>query len=208
MPDARRPGPADPAGERGLSLIELLVAMALFTGLLAAVYGVLISVQRQSVDLQARETSVGDARLAVQSMDRQIRSGNVLADPAAETLPRSLRVYTQADGDPRCVQWQVDTGAGTLRTRSWSTTWSTDGDVEPWGVLARGLVDPRSPTTPYTPFALSAASSAYGSRLVDIRLLVQPAGSVAAPLEVQTSLSGRNTQYGYDRGTCSPVPAA
>lgn len=188
--------------ERGLTLIELLVSMALFTGLLTAVYGVLINVQRQSVDVQARENSVGNARLALEQMDRQIRSGNVFFDPNDATdsdyLPMSLRVYTQANGDERCVQWQVL--AGTLRTRAWSTTWQTDGNITPWSNVARGLVNTSSP------FVLQGGSTPYGSRLLDITLLVKDPKSKGQPVEVRTSLSGRNTQYGYDPGTCRPAP--
>ena len=91
--------------EDGLTLIELLVTMMLFTLIMAGIYGVLINVQRQSRDVAGREETVGNARLATEQMDRQIRSGNVLYDPAVETLPLSMRVYTQANGDQRCVQW-------------------------------------------------------------------------------------------------------
>ncbi len=185
--------------DSGLTLIELLVSMTLFTGVLAAVYGVLISVQRQSSDIQARDASVGNARLALQQMDRQIRSGNVLYDPATESLPLSMRVYTQANGDERCVQWQLD-AAGQLRTRAWSTTWVTDGNVTAWGVVARGLVNTSSP------FTLEGGSTPYSSRLVDITLLVKDPKAGGQPIEVQTSLSGRNTQYGYDPGICNPAP--
>jgi prepilin-type N-terminal cleavage/methylation domain-containing protein len=188
--------------EDGLTLIELLVTMMLFTLIMAGIYGVLINVQRQSRDMAGREETVGNARLATQQMDRQIRSGNVLYDPAAETLPLSMRVYTQANGDQRCVQWQVYNGA--LRTRSWSTTWLTDGNVTSWGTIARNLRN----TTATPPFSLQGGATAFGSRLVDIDLLVKDPTSSGNVLQVKTSLSGRNTQYGYDPGVCNPMPSA
>jgi hypothetical protein len=176
--------------------------MMLFILIMAGIYGVLINVQRQSRDVAGREETVGNARLATEQMDRQIRSGNVLYDPSAEPLPLSMRVYTQANGDQRCVQWQVYNGA--LRTRSWSTTWQTDGNVTAWGVIARGLQN----TAATPPFTLQGGATAFGSRLVDIDLLVKDATSSGNVLEVKTSLSGRNTQYGYDPGVCNPVPSA
>ena len=46
-------------------------------------------------------------------IDRQVRSGNVIADPANEGTALSgvepyyaLRVYTQTDGVFQCVQWR------------------------------------------------------------------------------------------------------
>jgi hypothetical protein len=176
--------------------------MMLFTLIMAGIYGVLINVQRQSRDVAGREETVGNARLATEQMDRQIRSGNVLYDPAAETLPLSMRVYTQANGDQRCVQWQVYNGA--LRTRSWSTTWLTDGNVTSWGTIARNLRN----TTATPPFSLQGGATAFGSRLVDIDLLVKDPTSSGNVLQVKTSLSGRNTQYGYDPGVCNPMPSA
>lgn len=203
MPDAgRHPFWRLRSVEDGLTLIELLVTMMLFTLIMAGIYGVLINVQRQSRDMAGREETVGNARLATQQMDRQIRSGNVLYDPAAETLPLSMRVYTQANGDQRCVQWQVYNGA--LRTRSWSTTWLTDGNVTSWGTIARNLRN----TTATPPFSLQGGATAFGSRLVDIDLLVKDPTSSGNVLQVKTSLSGRNTQYGYDPGVCNPMPSA
>lgn len=213
MRDLKRPRADRPRDDAGLTLIELLVAMSLFMGVIAGVYGVLISVQRQGSDIAGREETVGNARIGLAQMDRQIRSGNVLYSPINETVPTScqagttagvdagpcMRVYTQANGVERCVQWQVDASAGVLRSRSWSATWQTDGLVTGWAVVARGM-------QPGSVFTLQGGSTAYGSRLVDILLLVRDPRSKGAAQDVQTSLSGRNTLYGYDPGVCNPVP--
>lgn len=190
--------------DHGVTLVELLVTMTIFSTILSIVYGILISVQRQTADTSKRADSVDQVRIGLSEIDRQVRSGNVLYNPIYETLPMSMRVYTQANGQQRCVQWQID--GGVLRTRSWSTTWQTDvNGVSAWRTIARNVVN----TPAQTPFALSGGgTTAYGSRLVDIRILVQDAASGGEPIEVVSSLSGRNTLYGYDPGICDPVPAA
>ncbi|MDX6274866.1 MAG: hypothetical protein QOJ92_2076 [Frankiales bacterium] len=188
--------------DSGVTLIELLITMIIFSIITGFVYGLLIQVQKQSSDVQARNESVGNARIAIEQIDRQVRSGNVLYDPAAETLPLSMRVYTQANGVERCVQWQVY--SGTLRMRSWSPTWQTDSLVSPWSTVARGIQN----TASSPPFALQGGSTAYGSRLVDVSLKVKDPKSSGQVIDVSTSLSGRNTQYGFDPGVCAPVPAA
>jgi prepilin-type N-terminal cleavage/methylation domain-containing protein len=188
--------------DRGTTLVEILISMTIFSLALAMVYSVLITVQRQTKDQTSRADSVGNARLALQQIDRQVRSGNVLYNPATETLPLSMRVYTQANGDQRCVQWQVYDG--TLRSRSWSPTWTTDGQVSDWAVVAHDVVN----TAASPPFALQGGSTAYGSRLADITLLVKSPTDKGKPVNVTSSLSGRNTAYGYDPGVCSPSPAA
>ena len=203
----------------GVTLVELLISMAIFSLIIAMTYSVLITIQRQTKDTTARADTVADARLALQQIDRQVRSGNVLYSPANETgttgctattvapsltanAGNCMRIYTQANGDQRCVQWQV-TG-GVLRSRSWSPTWTTDGLVTDWGVVAHNTVN----TSTEPPFILQGGSTAYGSRLVDIELRVNAPGSKGLPVDVTSSLSGRNTAYGYDPGICSPVPTA
>lgn len=188
--------------DSGVTLVELLVTMIVLAIVLPMTYSVLITVERQTKDETARADAVGDARLALQQIDRLVRSGNVLYDPATETLPLSMRVYTQANGERRCVQWQVHDGL--LRSRSWSPTWTVDALVSDWGVVARNIVN----TTATPPFALQGGSTPFGSRLVDIKLLVQNPSSEGQPIDVTSSLSGRNTAYGYDPGVCNPVPPA
>lgn len=195
-------GRRDRQRDAGMTLVELLISMMIFSLALAMVYTVLITVQKQTVDQNARADAVGNARLALQQIDRQVRSGNVLYNPATEALPLSMRVYTQANGEQRCVQWQVFDGK--LRSRSWSNTWTTDGLVSDWAVVAHQVVNTAS--TP--PFALQGGSTAYGSRLIDVTLQIKAPTAGGRPINVTSSLSGRNTAYGYDPGVCSPVPPA
>ena len=203
----------DPRAERtsgtdsGQTLIELLVVMLVLSAVTAIVYGVLITVQRSTADTVKRADSVDQARLALSQIDRQVRSGNVFYDPVLETLPMSMRVYTQSNGIKRCVQWQV-TG-GELRSRSWEPV---TGVVEQdWHTVARNVVNvvDADPATvdPQAPFALAGGgtTTSYGQRLVDILFLVKEPTSDGKAVEVRGSLSGRNTQYGMDPGVCTAL---
>lgn len=204
------------AGDSGVTLIELLISMTVFSIILAGVYSVLFTVQRQTADETARADSVGDARLSLQVIDRQVRSGNVLYSPAAESIPglsaadqctpsgtsagSCMRVFTQANGTEKCVQWQVLTSSKILRTRSWSPTWVTDGLVSGWSVSARNVVN--TATSP----AFSLSGGNYGARLVDLTLKVKAPRARGNAVDVVSSLSGRNTAYGFDPGVCTPIP--
>ena len=211
--------------EDGFTLLELVVTMSVFGGVMALVFAVLGTVQRDTVRVADRETAVTSSRQAVAQIDRQVRSGNVLFAPGNEaegqphgtagcsspvgnpSVGNCMRVYTQSNGAERCVQWQVTPdpavpGTSSLRTRSWSPTWSTDAIVSDWSVVARGIVSAGQP-----PFALQGGSTAYNSRLLDVRVRVKVKDSDRTE-EVATSLSGRNTFYGYDPNTCNPVPPA
>lgn len=205
----RRPRRND---DGGFSLLELLVVMGIFAGLLTIVFSVLLTVQQQTRDSLGRNAQTQQAKLGLSQIDRQVRSGNVLTVPGdvlaeAGELPRSLRVYTQTDGVRRCVQWQVN--EGTLRFRSWDPTWNEagGGDVEAWQVVARELVDDALIDSGVAPDPFTRDSSV-GSQdqSVTVRLWLQAEEADGRPVEVTTVLFGRNTVYGYPSDICSPVP--
>ena len=210
----------DSQRDAGVSLIEMLVVMIVFSLALAMIYTSLIKTQTYSRDVQGSADANFQLRQALAQIDRQVRSGNVLYSPANETSPSTctasgtdagtcMRVYTQANGTERCVQWQVlaDTtrpGTQMLRSRSWSPTWQTDGNYTTWAVQARSIVG--APSTP--PFTLQGAATTYSSRYLVVRFEVKDARRKTGAAVITSSLAGRNTNYGYDGGLCSPAPPA
>lgn len=174
--------------------------MSLLTGVLVLSTTVLTRVLNDTKRVSNRADSVSQLKLGLAQMDRQIRSGNVLMAPT----DAEMRVYTQANGLEKCVQWQVY--QRTLRTRSWSATWQTDGIVSGWTTVARGVDNDVTPTSTEKPFSLQGATTAFNSRLISIRLLARASGDTGTRAEVRTSISGRNTNYGYDANICSPIP--
>ncbi len=203
--------------DRGLTLVEVLVSMFVFSIATVIVYQGLIGVGRYTRDVQGSADANFEVRQAVAQIDRQVRSGNVLYSPSQETgggctgngadAGTCMRVYTQANGTERCVQWQVladpaDPAHAMLRSRSWSPRWQTDGQFSAWTTQARGLV--LAPSA--YPFKLAGATSASSSRYLQVRFEADDARR-EAPTVQTSSVSGRNTNYGYDGGLCSPAPA-
>lgn len=190
--------------DEGLTLVELLVVMTIFTGLLALTFGVLIQAQWDTRDNMARADQVSQARLGLMQIDRHVRSGNVITDPLASgELPQSLRVYTQADGVRKCVQWQVHEGV--LRYRSWDENYGAGGVAESWRTVARHL-SPDALTPIFQAYPASVPGESPSS--VQITLTLDAEEADGQPVEVSTVLTGRNTVYGYPADVCSPVPPA
>ncbi|MGN6243392.1 MAG: PulJ/GspJ family protein [Motilibacteraceae bacterium] len=202
----------------GYTLIEMMVAMVVLSLALAMITTALIRSQTLTRDLEATADSASEVRIALAQIDRQVRSGNVLYSPANEPAQLAsctasgsnagscMRVYTQANGEERCVQWQVLTdpdhaGTNLLRSRAWSPDWQTDGKVTDWGIVARGL----NPSAG-APFTLQGATTAYSRRLLDVKFEALDTRRGKSTV-IESSLSGRNTNYGYDPGQCSPEPA-
>ena len=210
--------------DEGFSLIELLVSMIVFTIAISMIYAVVNLVQTKTSKVESSAEAVSQLRQGLADIDRQVRSGNVLYAPGNEAVgvdstigcttpladPNSgscMRIFTQVDGIARCVQWQLlgdsnRPGTAQLRSRFWTPKWQTMplGAVSGWRVVARGLAASPSKAA----FTL-AGGGVYGARLLEVHLeAVDPRRST--PIIITSSLAGRNTNYGYDAGQCTPVP--
>ncbi len=203
--------------EEGMTLVELMVAMFVLGFVMLVFTNVLASVQRGVVVQESLSRTLDQARLAVEQLDREIRSGNVLYDPALENngiasctgcaTGYTLRVYTQSNADTRgyqCALWQVD-DQQQLLTRRWPP--NNPGLATGWRVVATGIVN-RS-LSPAEPAFTIETDPLKGDRTVNIALAANE-DLVHRPTQtvrVQASLTGRNTSYDYPTNVCATVPA-
>jgi type II secretory pathway pseudopilin PulG len=192
--------------ERGYSLTELTIVVAMLVLVTGTFLTVMETVNRAVIRQEDRSTNNDQARLAVEQLDREIRSGNVLYDPADEDEANySLRIYTQANAPTRtpsfqCVQWDIQEGS--LLRRSWPP--GEPENVSDWRLIAENVVneDEGEPA-----FRLDPAADK-GGRTVDIVLLINstPGDPTNNTVRIETSLTGRNTSFGFPEDVCDPVP--
>lgn len=201
-----------------MTLVELLVAMSVLGFVMLVFTNVLASVQRGVVVQENLSRTLDQARLAVEQLDREIRSGNVLYDPALENngltscsgcLPGyTLRVYTQSNADTRggyqCALWQVD-DQQRLLTRRWPP--GDPGAATGWLVVATGVVN-RS-LSPAEPAFTIETDPLKGDRTVNIAIAANEdlSNRPSQTVRIETSLTGRNTSYDYPTNVCAAVPA-
>jgi prepilin-type N-terminal cleavage/methylation domain-containing protein len=194
--------------QRGFTLAELMIVVAMLLVVTGAFLTVLNSVNGAIVRQQARSETNDQLRAAVQQLDREIRSGNILYDPGSEMLPfYSLRVYTQANAPTRdvpfqCVQWKIEDRQ--LLRRFWPP--ENAGAVSDWRLLAEHIVN-RDLDTPVPAFDLDADPNKAG-RTLDVTLLANADfdSGRSRTVRIQTSLTGRNTSLGYPTTVCDPAP--
>jgi len=191
----------DAGAEDGMTVVEVAVTMAILSVVMVMVFSVLDVVQRGVVRAESRSASVDEARLAVRQIDRQIRSGNVLYTP--ESSGMALRVYTQANGAQKCVQWRIV--GRQLQWRSWATTWVTDGNVSAWRVVADDVVN-ATVVPPVPMFSLDTSQPEFGQRVMKISIVANDDERAGRPTRVDLSVTGRNTQSGYSGAVCDDVP--
>ena len=198
--------------EDGMSLVELLVAMMIL-GIVAAVFATtLSSVQRVVSQTDSRTQNNTQARLAIEELDREIRSGNVLYDPGsgADAFYR-FKIYTQSNAPTRdpapgyvCRLWRI-TATYDLQTRFWPP--AQPEDATEWRTVATGVVNRAlSPAVPA--FALDPDPNK-GGRTVNIVLMMNNdlANRPNETVKIQSSLTGRNTSYGFPISVCNSEPA-
>jgi prepilin-type N-terminal cleavage/methylation domain-containing protein len=211
--------------EEGMTLVEVLVAMFIMSIVVLVFTNVLASVQRGVAREDSLSQTLDQARLALQQIDREMRSGNVLYDPALENAPGgvtscssdcqpqyTLRVYTQSNADTRavsgtsgyrCVLWKIS--GQKLMTRWWPPL--DPSDASTWRVVATGIVNrDLSPKEPA--FALDS-DPLKGGRTLNIKFAVNSdlTHRSTQTARIQASLTGRNTSYGYPGNVCLQTPA-
>ena len=200
-----------------MTLIELTVSMALLSIAAVIFLSTLVFVQR-AVNRQSTRSATNDqARQAMEQLDHEIRSGNLLYDPSLENDPvhgiyagMSLRIYTQTNANIRnpgnqCVQWRILNTV--LWERHWATNWRDDPStlVTSWTIVASGIQN-QSVTPQVAAFALDPDPNK-GGRVIVVSLLVNSStGSGSSNVLVQESVTGRNTEYGYPSQVCADIP--
>lgn len=206
-----------------MTLSELMVAMGVFAIASTVFLTTLATVQKAVSRQQHYTTSNDQARLAIENLDRVVRSGNLLYTPATDGS--SIVIYTQSNAPSfkttvngstfsgnRCVQWRVSDQK--LQTRSWRSQYVGDWtgtvggqNVSAWRVVASGIVNYVVPTAVRV-FAIDP-DPLKGGRVMNITLLVNDYYSVrpSQTISIQASVAARNTSLGFLSAACSPTPA-
>jgi prepilin-type N-terminal cleavage/methylation domain-containing protein len=201
--------------EEGFTLSELLVAMMVLSLALAMFFTTLASVQRSVAETDIRTRSNTQARLALQTLDHEVRSGNVLYDPATSTDPYfRFKIYTQTNATTRqpspgytCRLWRI-TAAGELQTRWWEPAQSDpNASASVWLTVATGIVN-KQVTPTVRAFQIDPDPNK-GGRTLNVVLLVNedPQGDLSTgTVKIQSALTGRNTSYGFPTTVCATEP--
>lgn len=164
--------------DRGFTLTELLVSMAILSIVMVVVTGAILQASSTSARVDAAGVSQQQAHQAFDRLDRQVRwaaafgtQGTVAGNPYVEWL------YT-ASGAPTCNELRIDVAGKRLQQRSWK-----QGDlttVTPWTVVASGItgvaidantsgfrVFPSDATFPMARLRIAVTSTAGGAKATD-----------------------------------------
>jgi prepilin-type N-terminal cleavage/methylation domain-containing protein len=183
--------------DAGMSLTELIIAMAIFTIVITVFTGGLMTMARST----ARTFEVTDAsnslRTTFQHLDRQIRYASSINSPGVGSSGSwyvEFLTTSVPDGElPICTQWRYDPTAETLAYRTWRD--DSSSAVSNWRVVAE---DVRNDTASgQDPFVYHRANGVYTRQRLDVAVFVasdpNPGGDVDA--DISSTFVARNSSF-------------
>jgi prepilin-type N-terminal cleavage/methylation domain-containing protein len=186
--------------QSGYTLIELLIAIGIFSVVLAVAGAGLISMTQAT----RKVTNIGDAGAqidrSIKLMGRQIPFAQDINIPAA-TASDAYMSYDLVDknGALQCYQWHLITSTDLLQYATW-TSGSTA--AKSWITMSTGIIN--SPTT-QAPFAFpspNTVGSTFTHQRVLIDLLSSKGGNPAGTSEVKATYVGANTSINSNTNVC------
>lgn len=116
--------------KKGFSLIEILVSLAIFSLIVAGVVVFGVRTIEAHTKAQAMQNSIENARFAIESLNKKIRTSSNISDGDADDFTKEGEVFIidNLDGSKHCYKF-------------------VDGDGDGYGELEVGIVDGTSSAT-------------------------------------------------------------
>jgi prepilin-type N-terminal cleavage/methylation domain-containing protein len=107
------------SGDRGFTLVELLVAMSLFLVLSGIVLSAVVTLAKGLDQTRVSSDVTAEARVALERIAREVRQANALANPTSSSV--TVKVDFDGDGtiggslaDPEIVTYAFDAGTNSI----------------------------------------------------------------------------------------------
>ncbi|MGH9097113.1 MAG: PilW family protein [Acidimicrobiales bacterium] len=145
--------------DRGVTLVELMVAMLLTTILLGVVIAPLVTLTNVTGSTVSDSQATASARAAVQDMSAGVTSASQVCLPTQLTSTQTatpgaaVRIKTNVFGTVKWEQWWLNPSTNQLLAQTWTSTPPTPSS---WRTVASN-VSPASapPTPPPAPFSIT-----------------------------------------------------
>jgi type II secretory pathway pseudopilin PulG len=175
--------------DRGTTLVELVVAMGIFTMVLSVIVGITVAMVqdvRKSTNLY---DAGADARAAFSRLDKQIRYATAINRPRPGTSGADRYVEFQSvDGGNvlTCHQWRLLDASGLLQQRSWvGTAVSAPG----WSTVATHVVNGAG----QPPFVFGPATPTVPRESLTVNLVIRRGTQSTGTVSLSTTFTARNT---------------
>lgn len=187
--------------DRGTSLAELIVGMAIMTVFMALFLGAVLMMTSTANKVEATSISAGQTNQAFLRLDKIVRYASAISRPG--TSPTSGDWYVELDTPPigvsatpidTCTQLRID--AQQLQLRTWTVNAGTAAPASGWTPIAsyisNGTVAAGSPDVPFAAPAVAAGASSTFQRL-QITLVALAGKSVTATNRSRVTFTALNS---------------
>jgi prepilin-type N-terminal cleavage/methylation domain-containing protein len=178
--------------DSGFTLMELMVAMLVFSIFLAILSTSIIALTRSSTRLQVAAVSTNQELAVFQRLDKQIRYADGMNAPGTGAADTYFEFRTPSDstasGQTICTQWRYDPNARSIATRQWP-----DGNFPAktdWSVQLTNVANDGIPTYP---FAFTPASSSVTGSLDKLTFTLDTGNTVVKGAAISSVFIARNS---------------
>ena len=195
MTDAATPDREQAHGNdaSGFSLIELIVAMSIFTIFIAVFLAAVVGLARGATQAQVRAEATTGVLQVFQNIDRQVRYADAINYPGLGLASgyRYIEFRTPASSSvtnkTTCTQWRYLPDLNRIESRQWED--SSGSVATNWNTKLTTVID--RPEVTY-PFELIPAA---GNARQELKLTIEAGNSsVAASSEIETTFVARNSK--------------
>jgi prepilin-type N-terminal cleavage/methylation domain-containing protein len=195
--------------DRGLTLVELLVAMGIFVIVLAVFMTGVVSMTRTTASAQGVSDATTSTRKVLDRFDRQVRYSTGINRPglgSSGSYYVEFAMPAQAAGAiPLCVQWRYDPAARTIALRTWNDT-ATPSPTG-WSSMASNVRNDLATEAPFKFFASNSTSKEQALQvLLDIGVGSQRGALVATTYVARNTSTATQTNPDLDLNNLSDTP--
>ncbi|MGY1550222.1 PulJ/GspJ family protein [Microbacterium sp. A588] len=182
----------DRRDEQGYTLVELLVAMGVFSVFLVLFISAIVSVSRASTQARVDAQTSSSVGIAMQRIERSVRYADSINYPGSNAGASYVEWRTDAtsasSGVDTCTQLRYTAGDGKLAMRTWDAASSPSTGT--WNVL---VSDIRGESTNVYPFRTIAADGGTTTHYQGLTVHTLAGLSEAAGTETSATIYAKNS---------------
>jgi prepilin-type N-terminal cleavage/methylation domain-containing protein len=201
--------------DEGFSLVELIVAMGIFSVFIVLFLSAVIGLSRGTSQVKLTAESASSALIVFQNFDRQVRYADAVNFPGNGTGgARYIEFRTPAASSPTgitlCTQWRFVAADGLLESRQWD---DVPGAVKsPWAAKITTAIATAGPDYPFEMVPATANGTTKQQLVLTIDAgdtALQAGASIATTFVARNSSTGSpsNIDVNGDKVSDTPVCA-
>lgn len=165
-----------------MTLLELIVALGLFTVLLSIFVGGIVGFARATTEARVDAQTSSAVGTAIKRVEKSVRYANALNYPGVVSEKSYVEWRTDAVSSPTgtttCTQLRYIASTGTISMRTWAD--GASASTGTWSVILRGVRGAATTSSPFLTIAAGANSNYQGLELIVATGLSDRAGTTAS----------------------------